>query len=725
MDIKTQELINKYKKRLEAEIAGENTREYQMFKLEFLPKKQTLYEKLCKSVGKYVQPRIPEKKKAGLEEAIEFAKLAVTPEEVVATSYVVPGLFIIFAMVLSILLFGSLFMAMFMFGIGVALIAVLNYVPYYFANNERMAASNQMVLCIFYVVTYMRHTSNLERAVAFAAEHLTPPLAEDMKKVLWDVQTNKYQSVKQSLDSYLLKWKKYNKEFVESFNLIQSSLFEESEQKRVGVLEKSLDTILEQTYEKMLHFAQNLKSPITLLHMMGIILPILGMVMLPMVVSFMESVRWWHIAMIYNIAFPCFVYFFGKKIMSSRPTGYGSQDITEFDEKAKKAEKITYKFKKKEYGINPLPLCLMIGVFIAVIAIIPAAAKQFIQCQTVEKQVVCSDINLPLGLSFFGYRPSVNSPDLIIGPFGLGASLMSSAIPLALALSFGLYYALRSWKVMKIREDTQRLESEFTTALTQFGNRLGDGIPAEIAFDKVAETMSGTQSGTFFSIVSTNIRQLGMGVQQALFDSKRGAILSYPSSVINSSMKILSESIKKGPLVASNAILNIARYIKEMHKVNERLKDLLSEIIGDMKSQISFLTPAIASIVIAITAMISHILGSLSTQLKTSTISLGEGATGTANLGGGALGILSMFGDGIPTYYFQLVIGTYVFQIIYLLTTISNNIENGNDQLQERYLLGKNLIKSTIMYVLMSSVLIIVFSIISATIVNKINIGTG
>jgi len=32
----------------------------------------------------------------------------------------------------------------------------------------------------------------------------------------------------------------------------------------------------------------------------------------------------------------------------------------------------------------------------------------------------------------------------------------------------------------------------------QLGNRLGDGIPAEIAFAKVAETMKGTTSGDFF-----------------------------------------------------------------------------------------------------------------------------------------------------------------------------------------------------------------------------------
>jgi hypothetical protein len=43
-------------------------------------------------------------------------------------------------------------------------------------------------------------------------------------------------------------------------------------------------------------------------------------------------------------------------------------------------------------------------------------------------------------------------------------------------------------------------------------------MPAELAFDRVAEGMAGTVSGKFFSLASNNIRRLGMGVEQAIFD---------------------------------------------------------------------------------------------------------------------------------------------------------------------------------------------------------------
>jgi len=173
-------------------------------------------------------------------------------------------------------------------------------------------------------------------------------------------------------------------------------------------------------------------------------------------------------------------------------------------------------------------------------------------------------------------------------------------------------------------------------------------------------------------------------------------------------MKVLIEAIKKGPKIAAQAILNIARYIKEIHKVNERLKDLMADIISDMKSQIAFLTPAISGIVIGITSMITFILGRLSGQIN----KLGTEQAAT-NVGA----LANLFGDSIPTYYFQAVVGIYVVQIIYILTVLSNGIENGEDKLQERYLLGVNLIKSTILYCIIAGTVMLIFNLIALKIV--------
>ena len=154
------------------------------------------------------------------------------------------------------------------------------------------------------------------------------------------------------------------------------------------------------------------------------------------------------------------------------------------------------------------------------------------------------------------------------------------------------------------------------------------------------------------------------------------------------------------------ALMNISRYIKEIHKVNDRLKDLMAEIISSMNSQIKFLTPVIAGIVIGITSMVTTILGKLSLQMKQLGAGDGEGGVGTTLASG-------FFGQGIPTYYFQVVVGLYVVQITFILTILANGIENGSDKLNERFSLGQNMIRATAIYCFVSLAIMLIFNFIA------------
>jgi hypothetical protein len=486
-------------------------------------------------------------------------------------------------------------------------------------------------------------------------------------------------------------------------------LYEASESRRLDLLDKSLDVILSETYEKMLHYAHNLKSPITMLHMLGIILPILGLVILPLIVNFLGNIKWYHIAALYNIALPVGVYFLGKSILSKRPTGYGDTDISEDNPKLKKYKNVLVNIAGLQIAINPLVISIVIGIFFFILGISPVLMHAL---NIGDFGLLGVDDESPCGAKycFLEYRQTELADGTILetGPYGLGAAVMSIFMILSISLSVGLYYKLRSGNIIKIRESTKKLEDEFASALFQLGNRLGDGLPAELAFGKVAQVMQDSVSGTFFEVVSSNIRRLGMSVQDAIFNPKSGAIVYFPSRMIESSMKVLIQSIKKGPKVAAQALTNVARYIKEIHKVNERLKDLMADIISSMKSQIAFLTPAIAGIVVGITSMVTTILGRLSRQLGD--LALGGEATP------GQMNLLGMFGEGIPTYYFQIIVGIYVVQIAYILTVISNGVENGADNLAEKYSLGKNLIKPIILYSIIAIIVMLLFNTVAGRI---------
>src|SRR3989344_7909070 len=292
-DIK--DLIQKYTKKVETQLNVPlssisekplTTKEYQDFRKQYMPGQMSLYENLCNRSEKILKVAPGPKDLPKIDAAIKTAHLNITPTGAYSFAMLAPTLIAIFGSLISFAIFDSFFFVFFFLLTALALYIPLQRMPMIMADSWRLKASNQMVLVVFFIVTYMRHTSNIERAIDFAANHLSAPLSLDLKKVIWDVQTEKYGSIKDSLESYLETWKAYNMEFVEAMHLIEASLYEGSEDRRVDLLEKSLELILEETYEKMLHYAQNLKSPITMLHMLGIILPILGLVILPLVVSF-------------------------------------------------------------------------------------------------------------------------------------------------------------------------------------------------------------------------------------------------------------------------------------------------------------------------------------------------------------------------------------------------------------------------------------------------------
>lgn len=725
------DIVARYKARLEGQLGPSekdesSTKEYKEFRAESMPTHAGYYEKACKMCGSVFKPGMAPDKKEALQQTLSIAHLNLTPEEASSFAIVVPILIILAGASVGYA-FNTMFFGFAVILLGLILLPVLNKVPYFMANSWRLKASNQMVQCVFFVVTFMRHTSNLELAVRFAAEHLTAPLSLDMKKVLYDVEIGAYDSIQESLEVYLQTWRQYNPEFIESMHMIMGSLLEGDEKRRVELLDKALDIMLTETYEKMLHYAHNLKSPITTLHMLGVILPILGLVILPLVVSFMETVRWYHIFILYNIALPIGVYYLAKNILSTRPTGYGESEA------GIEEEKPSIMIGKKRVNVPPLGVAVLIGVLLLLVAFIPiiiheasplldwcvelGGDKVFYPITTNETGFKASDCG-KTGWALMEWRQSTSkTPELvgkIIGPYGLGASTLSIFFPLAAGIAIGMYFKLRTKGMLEKREKAKRLEDEFAAALFQLGNRLADGMPAEAAVGRVAEVMENTISGTFFDAVSNNIRKLGLGLRDALFHPRIGAVNLFPSAVIESSMKVLTESIRKGPLIASQSLQNVSRYIKEIHQVNERLRDLMADIVSDITSQINFMAPAIAGIVIGITSMITSILGKLTGQIGKLS-GEGGGMAGGAQLGP----ILAMFGDGIPTYYFQLVVGLYVVEIIIILSVMSNGIENGADSLGERNAIGKNTMRSTLLYCGIAMTVMIIFNSIANAIVGN------
>jgi Flp pilus assembly protein TadB len=677
---------------------GQYSQSYERFKAAMIPS-FTRYEKWCKALGNVFHMKVGEKDKKKIDRSIEIAHLNLSASEVVVFATMalflslfggllitVGGWFLFteatletFPMMLSFLIF---LLSVFLFFYSVK-------TPERLAMQWRLKASSQMVPAILYIVIYMKHTSNFEKAIAFASQHLEEPLSLDFRKIFWDVEVGKFSTIKDSVDSYLETWRDYSLEFIEAFHLIESSLYEPNEGRRVAVLEKSLQVILDGVYDKMLKYTHNVKAPLTNIYMLGIVLPTLALAILPLASTMLQgAIKWYHVLLLFNIIIPLLVLYMTGGVMMKRPGGYGETSLLE-------KNPLYAKYKsKKPYLIASL---MMFPLFL--IGLVPLLWRytnlpmQF----GLARDYTWSSI----GLGFLGnggiFGILDNGAGVLSGPHGALALIMSLFIPLSVAFMFVIAYNMKTKSIIGSRDQYKEVEREFTSSLFQLGNRIGDGLPAEIAFSKVAESSKGTATEGFFRVVNQNIHQLGMSLERALFDQKRGAVIFYPSQLVATSMKILVESVKKGLQVAARSLMSISEYVKNIRKIQDRLNDLLADIISDMKSNMTFLAPLLSGIIVGLAGMISTILGALYTSFEGGAAGEGIGGIGEA---GGLGGILSIFDPNLmmPTYWLQIVVGIYLIEIVFILSGTLVTIKSGRDKLQTTAETATNLKRAMLLY---------------------------
>lgn len=737
------DILKKYGGKISKEIGNEEyhigdvSREYAQFKQEMMPA-LSRYEKLAKSFGTLLKVRMSDKNYSSMVKNLEKAHLDLTPSQVVSFAFF--GSFITFFIGLLVFLL-VLFLSganAFDFTFGPAglflfMVFIFSLFVFYYINSSpirmskiwRLKAGSQMVPCILYVVVYMKHTSNLERAIGFASQHLQYPLALDLKKIFWDVETGKFSTIKESLDHYLESWQDESLEFVESFHLIESSLYEPSDTRRIQILEKALQVILDGVYERMLLFSREVRSPLTNIYMLGVVLPTLGLALLPLASAMLQGLlKWYHVFILFNLIVPFFVFYMTTQIMLKRPGGYGESEVLEMN-----PDYPMYKSKKPYLiaGLIVLPLFIL--------GILPLLFQSVFFLNTFGLQPDYDfgilGLDFLKGVMFFDFKNADSSATIlsvqdlqnarsVVGPFGLMAVLLSLFIPLSIAMFFSISFKMKTKKLIVSRNYTKQLEQEFTNSLFQLGNRLGDGMPAEIAFARVAESTRGQKTESFFRRVNLNIQQGGMSLENAIFDNRRGAIIYFPSALVATSMRILLESVKKGLTIAAQSLMSISEYIKNIQKVTQRLNDLLAEVVSDMKSNMVFLAPLLSGIVIGLAAMITFIMGKLGAIMQ-----IGQGSE-SGSFGGAQIGnILQLFEitKMIPPYFLQLAIGIYIIEIIFILTKVLVIIDAGDDKLKRTYDTGRFLRTGMVLYLVVAGFTILLLSIISAIVLGGVMAG--
>jgi len=643
----------------------------------------SFYEKFGVFAYRYMPfLKLSESQKKNFQDAIDISGLKIEPVHIVAGSLMA----VIFAagIALPLYLFGVEDLAYFLFFTGCFISYVSFTYPDFSAQITKIRAQQESLLAILYMTIYMRVNPILENALYFASQHLNGPLGKDLKNILWLIDTEKVNSIEDGINYLIPLWIKRNKTFVRSLLTLHSVINQPDKENQARILDKSLNTILTTTYEKMKRYAHNLAMPITILSTFGMMLPLIGLIAFPMMSIFMaDSINIGYLFFGYIVVLPLLLWFFTRRIIAKRPGAFSVPDIRN-NPYVPPDGKYRLRIKDRVFMLPVTKIALITGALIMLPGLYHVAFKTmpaFIEAKS-GGSIPCAE-------------------------YTTGAMYLSMLVPLGLAIGVAIYFYGRSIQKLRLRDKVVEIEDDLGDGLFQLGNQFTERIPIELAIDNfIAEfkllNLKKKSIFHFFQDVIDKMQDEGKTFSQAVFDDRNGVLLKYPSVLLKEISWIVDEGSKKGSEVLYSIVNKISTYLENTQKIKELIYDLLTETVTQINMQAKFLAPFIAGIVGSLTLVIIKVLYELSENINRIMNSFAMSGTGISDSSQNFFSDFINFAQITPPTLFQVLVGIYMVQSVILLSLLSAGIQHGFDKISRDVQIGKNMIFATIVYVLVT-----------------------
>ncbi len=672
------------------------------------------------------------------KDAVEFLGWDLTAEEFAAASKFVLIASIIFAAIVGLIIYNSPIMEILLSVVGLDILAIMyvflpliviavyltNYVQTYpikAARLEQIKALTYVPEIMGYMIMSIKLVPNLEKAIEFSAEHGRGKIAEDFKKLIWDVQLGVYTTLSEALDALAYKWGKFSEEFKHSLMMIRASVIEPTEAKRYALLDKTMEEILDSIKGKMEQYARDLSQPTVMLFYIGVLLPLILIIILPVGSSFSGAplANPIFLLIIYNILIPLTTIWFAISLIKKRPPTYAPPVIPD------NFPGLPPKWKMKLGGGLFDVRIAIIGVLIIGAAgamflsdqgfpprfLIEEGKSQLIPFDKTEQHVLEKAGKEPnyfaIGeegvlyreLIGSGYTPERAEQEVLtrkqvffmeaehdIAPYNLIFGLL---ITFAVGVFVYLYYT-NIYK-RKLQLEIMKMESEFRDSLYVLASRMGENKPVEEALSHTKEFLPNySVSEKIFGKTIDNISLLAMPLEAAVFDPNFGSLKDNPSAVIRGAMRLLIDSVELGVNVAARTMISLSMQLTNQEKVRKMLAVLVSDVTGMMKTMSLFIAPVVLGITSSLQRIVIITLSSIasSTMLQRTTEDVAAAAVTGVSVPGGfteiSLGTLirpeSLGTMATPTE-FILIVALYIIELAIIMTYFTTKIEEDNNLL--------------------------------------------
>ena len=632
--------------------------------------KKSWYERLCNFCGNILKIEISKEKAEKLQSKLNFCNLNIEPSSIYSTFILIllSTIFMILFILIEYYLFlptialkTLLFFLIMLFILGFGFSYYILIYPDYLVKKIRVEASSEIVLAILYMAIGLKQTPNLENAVIFSAINLPGILGKDLRKLIWDIHVGRYTDIEDALEDFAKKWKEENKEFSQAIDLLRASLLKPPGKE--DPVDKAVKLILDSNMQRMKSYTRELKNPITVIHALGIVLPVITLILFPIVTVVMPNIiKPYVLVAMYDVLLPMIVFWSMRTTLQKRPYGFYVTDISKHPG-ASKPGQFVFTLKGRKVHLPLLPLSIF----------------------------------LTLLVSFPGVTTLMNATEETSMTIRLFSSL---SIFWGIVIGVVFYTFFSTNRNMKIKHEVEEIEKEFGEAMFILGTVLGSGQPLETCLEKVNERVKDQKISGLFSRLLYTIRQMGVTLRDAVFNEEFGVIRYYPSRLIANTLRIMVESTKKDLSVAAQTLISVSQYLKSVKDVDEYLKELLAETTSSMKLLSSILVPLSAGVVVGMSSLLIMILSFVAKLLLKLPMLEGTEVPFIPGI---------RITDIMPIEVFLLVVGVYMIEVLVSLSIFTVQLEKGNDWVEMQHCIGTNLLRGGVIFTIVLLLIYFVF----------------
>jgi hypothetical protein len=501
-----------------------------------------------------------------------------------------------------------------------------------------MEAQNEIIFASLLLAIYIRINRNLEGAIKFAGRSAKGIVADIMRRVSWSVEMREESNVEKALDKHAPILRELDDTFIKVLELLKMSISEKQSARFEDIIDKALSLQLASTNEKMQRYVEAISNPVKLIFSFLMLFPMMLLIMIPIVGIFLGSeIPPSLLFIVFDIAIPLVAYYYVTTILAKRPGTL--------------AVHITPEIREKYGGIR-------IG-------------------ESVFSPIVAVAIFLAISIPFLG---------ILALNFGL---FESAALVYIAAIAIGIYHFGRSYGLMDRRSKISEMDKDFRASLKELAVVLRQNIPIENAIAMMVE--EGRKIGTLrkgavdlWGKILEKIKIEGKTLKGAIF-GRDGVIKEYPSVMISDILYVISESAEKGPRQTAVSTIKAAEYLDRTFEINARINEMLSEITNTVSMMSKFIMPLVGGVAVAFGDLIAKFIIVMSKKVH------GAEGFGIFSFGGGAV---------FSSVDMQLIIGTYVLEMLVILGMFENGIKQGYDEVGRDYTIAKNIFIGFTVYII-------------------------